>query len=101
VDLTRITRKYAHIDLTVTLANGTPAAVTGVDVAFLDPQAKPTGATEWTPAEPAGDGYRVLLAGPDADPAGAVVITDAVALWARVTDTPEVDVVKLDRITVR
>ncbi|SDN78760.1 hypothetical protein [Geodermatophilus sp. DSM 45219] len=46
--------------------------------------------------------WRVLVAGPDADPNSAVVLpADGADLWARVADAPEVDVAKAASFTVR
>jgi hypothetical protein len=100
VDFTRITRKYVHLPLQSTLHDGTQATVPGVDVALLPPRSAPSDATMWTPAVLADGSYRVLLAGPDADPTDALVVADDADLWARVTDAPEVDVARLGRITV-
>lgn len=99
--LSRIDRLYREYDVTATLAGGGPATLTGVDVALLPPRTTPTGATTWTPATYASGVATVLLAGPDADTTGALVVPEGGAdVWIRVVDTPEVDAEKVERISV-
>lgn len=99
--LSRIDRLYRDYDVTATLRNGNPATLTGVDIALLTPRATPTATTTWTAATYSAGVATVLLAGPDADPTGAVVVPTAGAdLWVRVADTPEVDAERVERITV-
>lgn len=101
MDLNRIDRKYAKVTVTAALANGDPATLTGVDVALLAPRSTPTAATTWTAATYAAGVATVLLAGPDADPAGALVVPATGAdLWIRVVDSPEVDATRVQRIAV-
>lgn len=101
MELSRIDRLYASIDVTGTLADGSPATITGVDVALLAPRATPVAATVWTAATYADGTARVLLAGPDANPVGALAVPAGGGdLWIRVTDTPEVDATKVERVTV-
>lgn len=101
MNLNRVDRLYVDIDATATLSDGTPASITDLDVALLPSISTPTGATTWTPATADGDVWQVLLAGPDADPDGALVVPSGGAvLWIRVTDAPEVDVARVERITV-
>lgn len=101
MDLSRIDRIYAKIPITAKLADGTTATIGAVDVALLPPRTTPTGATVWTVATYAAGVATVLLAGPDADPAGALVVpTGGADLWARVVDTPEVDAALVGRVTV-
>ncbi|MDN4616392.1 hypothetical protein P5G50_18245 [Leifsonia sp. F6_8S_P_1B] len=45
---------------------------------------------QWRPLTMDGAGGRILLAGPDADSAGAVVVSANQQVQLRVTDTPEV-----------
>lgn len=99
--LSRIDRLYRDYDVTATLRSGGPATLTGVDVALLPPRATPTVTTQWTAATYADGVATVLLAGPDATPTGALVVPSAGAdLWIRVSDSPEVDASKVERITV-
>ena len=99
--LSRIARKYARIPLTVTLADGSPASVPGVDVALLPLGATPTADTEWIPVTVDNGAAVVLVAGPDADPEDALVIpADGVYVWVRITDNPEVDVAKVGKLSV-
>ena len=101
MELTRISRKYGHIPITATLHDGNPATITGVDVALLPSGATPDGDTAWTATDYTNGEAVVLLAGPDADPAGALVATATGDLWARITDSPEVDAANVGRIRIR
>lgn len=99
--MSRIDRLYRDYTVTATDEDGFPTTLTGVDVALLAPRATPTGATTWTPAASSDGRWRVLLAGPDADPSAAVVVPAAGAdVWLRVTDNPEVEATRVERITV-
>lgn len=101
MDLNRIERKYAKVTATATDADGAPATLTGVDVALLAPHATPTATTTWTASTPVNGKWRILLAGPDASPTDALVVPSGGAdLWIRVTDVPEVDAARVERITV-
>lgn len=102
MNFTRVTKKYVEVPVTAALADGTPATLAGVDVTLLTPRTTPDEDTTWTPAT-YGDGVaRILLAGPDADPAGAVVVPASGAdLWVRVVDNPEVDAARIERLTVQ
>lgn len=101
MQLARIEAKYAHIAVTAALADGTPAVPAGVDVALLPIYGRPIPDTAWTRATWADGEAVVLLAGPDTDPTGALVVpTPGADLWIRVTDVPEVVAARVDRITV-
>jgi hypothetical protein len=72
-----------------------------VDVALLSPRAAgPTADTVWLPGEYAEGVTKFLFAGPDADPAGAIVVPSTADLWKRTTDGAEVDAERVGRITV-
>lgn len=99
--LSRIARKYVRVTVTATLADGSAAELDGVDAALLGPDGRPDAATVWTPATYADGVVSLLLAGPDADPAGALVVpADGAALWLRTVDYPETDVARIDRVIV-
>jgi hypothetical protein len=101
MNLGRIERQYARFPITGTLDDGTPADLTDVSVAVLPRSSAPTADTAWTPVTPADGAVRVLLAGPDADPADALPVpVRGGDLWVRVTDTPEIDVAMVERIAV-
>lgn len=101
MQLSRIDRQYVDIDVVATLADGAPAILTGVDVALLAPRAAPTDATTWTAAAYADPTATVLVAGPDADATGALVVPPTGAdLWLRVVDDPEVTARRVTRISV-
>lgn len=95
--LSRIDRLSRSLDVTAKFAGLT---VTGVDVALLAPRSAPTAATVWTPVTYAAGVATVLLAGPDADSSGALVVPASADLWMRVTDAPEVNAEYMERITV-
>lgn len=101
LSLSRIDRIDLHIPVTATLADSTPADLAGVDVALLAPRTTPTAATTWTSAAYTGGVAVVLVAGPDADPTGALAIPAGGAdVWLRVVDNPEVQAVCAGRVTI-
>jgi hypothetical protein len=101
VDLSPIDRVYVKFPVTGKLADGSAATVTGVDVALLPFRTDPATVTTWTPAAYADGIASVLLAGPAADPSGALPVpVGGAELWARVTDTPEVQAVRVGFISV-
>lgn len=98
---TRITKKYIRIPVTAVLATGAVATLAGLDVAMLPTGGTVTSATTWTAATWASGVGTILLAGPDADPTGALAVpTGGGDLYGRVTDSPEVDAVLLARISL-
>lgn len=101
MDLPRIGRKYAKITATATNADGASVTLTTVQVALLEPRTNPTADTVWTEAEAVGGKWRVLLAGPDAAGEGALVVpADGADLWIKVSDNPEIDAQKVERLSV-
>lgn len=99
--ISRIDRIYRTWTVTATDAVGAPADPVGVDIALLPPRATPTTATVWVAADYADGEATVLLAGPEAEPAGALVVPAGGAdVWLRITDNPEVDAERIERITV-
>lgn len=101
MQLSRVDKVYAHITVTASLADGSPTTLTGVDVAVLAPQATPSASTAWTASTFAAGVAVVLIAGPDADPTGAMVIPAVGAdLWVRAIDAPETTTALAGRITV-
>jgi hypothetical protein len=74
VEFSRIDRRPVTITVTATNPDGTPATLAAVDVALLPAASGPTGGTAWTTTDFADGAFEVLVAGPDADPAGALVI---------------------------
>lgn len=102
--MSRIDRTVRTWDVTNTLANGVPASIPGVDIALLAPRTSPTAAmaASWvasTYSSVTGKAT-ILLAGPEADSTGALVVPATADLWMRVTDAPEVEAVFVERITV-
>jgi hypothetical protein len=102
VHLNRINVQYVDIDVTATLRDGTtPAPLAGVDVALIPPRTTPTAVTVWSPTTYADGTATVLIAGPDAGNADAMVVPSPGAdLWIRVVDSPEVDAALVERIVV-
>ena len=101
MDMSRIERQYVDINLTATLRNGEPAVLAGVEVAILPVRTTPTAATAWTAADYADGTATVLLAGPDAGMEGALPVPAAGGdLWVRVTDAPEIDAARIERLTI-
>lgn len=101
MNVARVDRVYVDLQVTGALRDGTPAILTGVDVALLAPRTSPTAATTWTTADYADGTATVLLAGPDADPSAALVVPAAGCdLWIRITDSPEILTANVERITV-
>jgi cytoskeletal protein RodZ len=101
LSLSRVDRIYRDYTVTATNTAGGAATVTGVDVALLPPRTSPTAATTWTATTYASGVARVLLAGPDAPGSGALVVpTDGADVWLRVSDSPEVDAERIERVVV-
>lgn len=101
ITLSRIDRVYGRIDVVGTLADGSPAILTGAQVAILPVRKSPNANTEWTDVVLTGRTATVLLAGPDADPDGALTIPNGDGeLWIKVADNPESQAVKVGRIQV-
>ena len=100
-ELSRVDRLIRTYDLaTIPLGGDGAATPSAVLVALLPPRSGPSAATVWTSVTYAAGIVTVLLAGPDADPTGAVVVPASADLWMKVVDTPEIDAVKVERITV-
>lgn len=100
-EFTRISRKYLRIPVSAAAADGTVATLTGFDVALVPIGGRVDSSTVWTAATFAAGVGTILLAGPDADPTGALAIPAAGAdLCVRVTDSPEVDVAAVCRLHV-
>lgn len=99
--MSRVDRIYRRYTVTAKDPDGNPATVGGIGVALLAPRTSPTSATVWADADLEGDVATVLFAGPDADGTGALVVPPVGAdVWLRVTDSPEVDAERIERITV-
>lgn len=101
VEISRIERRFQTIPVSAADEDGNAVTLTAVDVAALPPRTRPDVDTVWQAATYADGEATVLLAGPDADPDGALAVPAAGAdLWLRVTDTPEVLTAKAGRIYV-
>jgi hypothetical protein len=92
----RVQRSYPLAPLFPSLTGPFTAA----SIAFLPPRSTPTGSTVWTAAGVTGGAATPLLAGPDADSSGAVVVTGSADLWIKTTVGSETDAVKVERVTL-
>jgi hypothetical protein len=100
VDLTRITRKPVFIDLTTVLEGAVPGAITAAAVALLPPRTDPDASTVWTSVTYANPTANFVIAGPDADGAGAIVAAGTSDLWVRATAPTWVDAALVERVNV-
>ena len=101
MELSSIERRYIEVDVTATLASGSPVTLTEVGVALLPMWGKPTPDTEWLPSVYADGVATLLVTGSDAAVEGGIVVPAPGAdLWIRNTDTPEVAVTRVGRINV-
>ena len=95
MEWTRLTCKYISVDLSsTTLANGDPAAVESVKAALTPRAEAPNEATVWVDCDldPQTEIAKVLVAGPDADPGGALTVGEnGSRLWMLNPDAPETD----------
>lgn len=101
---TLISRKWVYIYLTARLADGSDAVINNGDVqiALTPIRGTPNTATVWYTVTYAAGVASVLLAGPQADPTGAVVLDSAGNdLWLKIVDADEVDAVFVARVNMR
>lgn len=97
----RIDRWYGYVDVLVTLVDGSPAIPGSVSTALVPPGGTVTATTEWIAQTLRGGQLQILFAGPDADPAGAVVVPSGGAdLFARVADDPEATAVRVTSFAI-
>lgn len=101
--LPRIAAKFADITATAFKADGTTTTISGVEVAIVPSGSAPTAATVWVAANHAAPVWQVLLIGPLASPASPPSYSLNVPatggdLWARITDSPEIDAALADHI---
>lgn len=100
MDLSLIDKVYATFPLVVKDASGNTVTPSAVAVAFLPFRTSPTTSTPWTAVTYASGSVTVLLAGPLADQSGAVAVPSGGGyLWARITDSPEVEAVRVAWVT--
>ena len=91
--------KYWDVTVTATLANGSPATLTGVNMAIVPPGASPNHATPWLAASYSNGVASILVAGPEyQNPPGNALVVPPVGgdLWAQVVDNPETDAKLVD-----
>jgi hypothetical protein len=101
ITLSPLDKVYVKIPVTAKLADGSTATITGVDVAVVPRRSEISAATTWTASSYANGTATVLVAGPAADPTGALPIPATGAdVWIRVTDSPEVQAVQVGSVLV-
>lgn len=80
---------------------GSPIALTSVVVALLPFRSAPAASTAWSPAAYVNGRVSLTIAGPDADPTGAVQVPAGGAyLWAKDTESATVQAVRVDFISI-
>lgn len=101
MNLTRISRKTVFLSYAATAPDGSTTDVDELDLSFLPPYTAPDGATQWHQVTGTNGQIPVLLAGPDADPAGAIAVPETGAdAWMKAIEGTEVDATKIARITI-
>lgn len=101
MNLTPISKRTIEITITAIGRDGDPIEVSTVYVARLETRAKPDEGTVWVSASVTNNMTLVTLAGPDADPDGAVVFPSGGSeLWLKIVDGIEVEAFKVGRVQV-
>lgn len=101
MDISPIDKVPASFPITGTDDQGNPATLTNVAVALLPYRTDPTAATVWTPATITNGRVSLVLAGPAADPSGAVAVpTGGGYLWAKDTESSTVQAVRVGFVSV-
>lgn len=99
MDLPRIGIKLVDLTLTVLLRTGAAATVASIDVGLAPPGGDSSAVTGWMTVAVTGGKATFALAGPNAPAsAEALVALASSDLWARVTDTPEVDAARIAHV---
>jgi hypothetical protein len=99
--LSPVDRIPARVPLAATLPDGTPATLTDVALAVLPAYAKPRAGTTWQAVALVDGAAPLMLAGPEADPIGALVVpAGGGTLFVRVIDGDVVQVRKVAALTV-
>lgn len=99
LEWTRVTRKNIRVPITARLANGGPTSIGGVEIALLPQRSTPDADTVWATATYLDGIATVLVAGPDVDPGGGLLLPEGGAdIYGRVIDNPEIDVAFVGRI---
>lgn len=104
MEITPIERVNARITVATKLADGSRGTPDAVTVALLPLYHVPTAATAWIAPASYANGIAIApVAGPSADPTGALAVSTAGAdLWVRwVGSDGEVVTARADRITVK
>lgn len=102
MEISPITRKFVYLPVSVTEQDGSSAAIFGVEVALLPYRVSPDETTVWQAVTYTDGVAKVLISGPVAGPAddALVVPVSGADLWARITDNPEIDAVRIENIAV-
>jgi hypothetical protein len=101
--ISSIDRLRARVTITEKRADGTAVIPPVVDVTLLPMRTFPNASTVWSaPATYTPGVAEAIIAGPYANPSGALVIpTTGADLWVRVTDGDQVVTAMVDRITIK
>ena len=96
---TPVTRDWVKVE--DVMVDGQPVALADLDLALLTPRTKPDADTTWidATAHPDDGTPAILIAGYDADPAGATVLAADAELWGRVTKSGTTVAARLARFT--
>lgn len=101
MNISPIDKVPASFPLTGTDDNGSPVTLTTVVVAVLPFRATPDGSTTWTPATYSSGRVHFTLAGPFADPTGALPIpTGGGQLWVKDTESSTIQAVRVGFVSV-
>jgi hypothetical protein len=92
-------RQHWAIDVAA-LYGSLPAGATSYNVTLVAPRTVPTSASTWTPTTYASGTATILLAGPQADPTGALVVTGSGDLWILPVGGTDVREMKVGRVFV-
>jgi hypothetical protein len=92
-------RQHWAIDVAA-LYGSLPTGATGYSVTLVPKRSVPTSGNVWTPTTYANGTATILLAGPNADPTGALVVTGDADLWILPVGGTDVREMKVGRIAV-
>lgn len=101
MDISPIDKVPASFPISGTDDLGNPVTLTSVAVAFLPFRTDPSAATTWTPATVSNGRVSLILAGPAADPTGAIPVpVGGGYLWAKDTESSTVQAVRVGFVSI-
>ena len=102
MQLFRPERKDAWVDVDVKNPDGSDAQISAVDLCILPQGQTPTEDTDWTAGVYQNGGVPFILAGPDADPTGALWVQAIRSnLWVKTSYSGRVDIARATPIFVQ